>query len=215
MPRPGVTDQLSIRQDDWKAVPERDYERVMAIREEAFPPAERSAEDTVARRSSTWLWIARSGAEVVGFASGLRLESSRAAYLEYLAVDKSLRGLGAGTAVLAAILRDLRTDGTVRGVALEVEDPVRTPGNDPVFARRVAFYARWGAHAVRFLSDYSMPDLASPGDRVPMLVLWRPLADGDELGPADLTLLLTDLYRGYYAHAAPEGHLAEMIARIE
>lgn len=214
MTRPGVTDRLSVRQEDWGAVPEPDYTRILAIREEAFPPAERSPEDTVARRDSTWLWVARSGPEIVGFASVLRLESSRTAYLEYLAVDEHRRGLGTGTAILATILRDVRAEGTMRGIVLEVEDPARTPGNDPVFARRVAFYARWGAHPVRFIRDYSMPDLSIPGDRVPMLILWRPVADDDGLGRDDLIAVLTDLYRGYYAHAAPEGHLAEMIGRI-
>jgi hypothetical protein len=152
--------------------------------------------------------------EVIGFATALLLGTARAAYLEYLAVDTTRRGRGTGAAMLASILRDLRSEGAVRGIVLEVEDPARTPGNDPLLGRRVAFYERWGAKPVRIISGYSMPDLSNPGDRVPMLILWRGIADDDEPGRPELTRILTDLYNGYYAHAAPEGHLEEMVGRI-
>ncbi|HKS47814.1 MAG TPA: GNAT family N-acetyltransferase [Amycolatopsis sp.] len=213
--RPARVDQLSVQRESWEALSSNHYDRIMAIREEAFPPAERFDEDTVALRNSTWLWTARAdGDQILGFASALLLATARVAYLEYLAVDSAERGRGIGAAMLSAMLGDLRAAGSVRGIVVEVEDPVRTPGNDPLLARRIGFYGRWGAKPVGILNDYSMPDLVSPGDQVPMIILWRGIVDGDELGAPELTRVLTDLYRGYYASAAQEGHLEEMIRRI-
>ena len=103
----------------------------------------------------------------------------------------------------------------MRGVVLEVEDPIRTPGRDPLLARRVAFYERWGARRVASLPEYSMPDLANPGGLVPMVVLWRGIRDNPVLDRDGVVRVLTDLYHGYYAHAAPEGHLQEMLDRMK
>ncbi|HEX6344436.1 GNAT family N-acetyltransferase [Umezawaea sp.] len=204
----------SVRRQGWDTVPESDLQRIRAIWREAFPPSERGPHDTVSRRDSTWLWIARAAdGTVVGFATALLLTRSATAYLEYLAVAPSTRGGGAGAAVLEAVAADLRAEGAVRGVVLEVEDPARTP-DDPLPARRLAFYARWGAHPLGLLRDYSAPDLATPGGRVPMLVLWKGITDRAEPDADGVARLLTDLYRGYYASAAPEGHLDEVLGRI-
>ena len=207
--------ELFVQQERWADLAEQDYAQIVAVWEQAFPPAERHSEDSVTQRNSTWLWTARSAdKQVVGFATAISLPTLPAAYLEYLAVDSTQRGQGTGAALLATILADLCAQAQVRGIMLEVEDPVRTPGSDPLLARRLGFYARWGAHPVRYLHDYSMPDLSSPGDRVPMVILWRGIVAGDELEREDVKQLLIDLYRGYYAHVAPEGHLDEMIGLV-
>ncbi|MGW4116264.1 GNAT family N-acetyltransferase [Actinosynnema sp. NPDC004786] len=207
--------RLSIRRRAWPDVPPGDRDRIDAIREEAFPPTERGAHDTVARRDGPWLWTAHSVDDrLIGFATALSLPTARAAYLEYLAVLSSARGSGAGAALLAAVADDLRAEPAVRGIALEVEDPARAPGHDPLPARRLAFYERWGARPVTSLRDYSMPDLAHPGGLVPMLLLWRGVRDDTAPGPDDVARVLTDLYRGYYADVAAEGHLEEMLKRI-
>ena len=205
----------SVRRRDWGRVPQEDYRRIKSIWEESFPPGERSAHDTVSRRDSTWLWTAHSAdGHLIGFATALHLPSAEAAYLEYLAVLPSTRGTGTGAAVLSSIATDLQAERSVRGVVLEVEDPLRTPGRDPLLARRLAFYERWGALPVASLNDYFMPDLANPGGLVPMTLLWRGLRDNSTLAPDEVARVLTDLYHGYYAHAASEGHLEEMLGRI-
>ncbi|MEU4744360.1 GNAT family N-acetyltransferase [Actinosynnema sp. NPDC023658] len=216
MSEPGTGSDLpSVRRREWRTVSPEDCRRIEAIWEEAFPPAERSAHDTVSCRNSTWLWTAHSAdGRLTGFATALSLPESGAAYLEYLAVQPTERGSGTGAAVLAAIVDDLRADPSVQGIVLEVEDPVRTPGRDPLLARRVAFYERWGARPVTSLGDYSMPDLANPGGLVPMIVLWRGIRDNPVLPPDAVVRVLTDLYHGYYAHAASEGHLEEMLDRM-
>src|SRR5689334_23020851 len=87
----------SVRRRDWRSVPQEDYRRIKAIWEEAFPPGERSAHDTVSRRDSTWLWTAHSADDyLIGFATALHLPSAEAAYLEYLAVLPSARSSGTG-----------------------------------------------------------------------------------------------------------------------
>ncbi|MFI9815545.1 GNAT family N-acetyltransferase [Saccharothrix variisporea] len=201
---------LSVRRRDWASVSGDEGRSIESIWAEAFPPAERGTHDTVSRRNSTWLWTADLDGELVGFATALALPTSGAAYLEYLAVSSSTRGLGVGAALLDVIAEDVRDD--VRGIVLEVEDPVRTPGRDPLLARRVGFYARWGAWPVGLLDGYSMPDLASPGELVPMVLLWR----GDEELDADgVARVLADLYEGYYAGLAPDGHLDAMLRRVD
>ncbi|MFE2755339.1 GNAT family N-acetyltransferase [Actinosynnema sp. NPDC059335] len=209
------SDLPRVRRREWRTVAPADRRRIEVIWEEAFPPAERSAHDTVSRRNSTWLWTAHSAdGRLIGFATALRLPDAGAAYLEYLAVSPAERGAGAGAAVLAAIVDDLRSDPSVHGIVLEVEDPVRTPGRDPLLARRVAFYERWGARAVTSLRDYCMPDLANPGGLVPMVVLWRGIRDNAVLDRDGVVRVLTDLYRGYYAHAASDGHLRDVLDRM-
>ncbi|MFJ5991349.1 GNAT family N-acetyltransferase [Lentzea sp. NPDC092896] len=194
---------------------EADYRQIKLMWEEAFPPGERSAHDTVSRRDSTWLWTAHSAdGHLIGFATALRLPSSGAAYLEYLAVSPSTRGTGTGAAMLSAIATDLQAERAVNGIVLEVEDPLRTPGRDPLLARRVAFYERWGARPVPSLNDYFMPDQANPGGLVPMTLLWRGIRDESMLTPDGVARVLTDLYRGYYAHAASEDHLENMLERV-
>lgn len=208
------SDRPSVRRGDWRTVSPAERRRIEVIWEEAFPPAERSTHDTVSRRNSTWLWTAHSAdGRLIGFATALRLVGAGAAYLEYLAVSPAERGSGTGAAMLAAIADDLRSEPSVRGIVLEVEDPVRTPGRDPLLARRVAFYERWGARRVTSLTDYSMPDLANPGGLVPMVVLWRGIRDNPVLDPDGVVRVLTDLYHGYYAHAASDGHLQDMLDR--
>lgn len=205
----------SIRRRDWQSVPQVDYQRIVSIWEEAFPPEERGAHDTVSQRNSTWLWTAHSpDGNLTGFATVLRLPTSEAAYLEYLAVSPSTRGTGTGAALLSSIATDLQEERSVHGVVLEVEDPLRTPGGDPLLARRMAFYARWGALPVPSLNDYFMPDLANPGGLVPMTLLWRGLRDDSMLAPDGVARVLTDLYHGYYAHVASKDHLEDMLERI-
>ena len=205
----------SIHRRDWRSVSEVDYQRIKVIWEEAFPPGERSAHDTVSRRNSTWLWTAHSAdGHLIGFATALHLPSAEAAYLEYLAVSPSARGTGTGAAMLSSIATDLQAERSVRGIVLEVEDPLRTPGRDPLLARRVAFYERWGARPVTSLDNYFMPDLANPGGLVPMTLLWRGIRDNSTLTPVGVVRVLTDLYHGYYAHAASEDHLNDMLGRI-
>ncbi|MET8763372.1 GNAT family N-acetyltransferase [Lentzea sp. NPDC004782] len=213
--RGSESDLPSIRRRDWRSVPQVDYRRIKSIWEEAFPPGERSAHDTVSRRNSTWLWTAHSAdGHLIGFATALHLPSAEAAYLEYLAVLPSARGAGTGTAMLSSVATQLRAERSVHGVVLEVEDPLRTPGRDPLLARRVAFYERWGARPVTSLNNYFMPDLVNPGGLVPMTLLWRGIRDNSVLAPDGVVRVLTDLYHGYYAHAAPEGHLKDMLGRI-
>ncbi|NUT92719.1 MAG: GNAT family N-acetyltransferase [Saccharothrix sp.] len=200
---------LSVRRREWVSLSGDEIRSIESIWAEAFPPTERGPHDTVSRRESTWLWTAHLNDDLVGFATGLALPTSGAAYLEYLAVSAATRGSGVGAALLGAIAEDVR--GEARGIVLEVEDPVRTPGQDPMLARRVGFYARWGARPVRWLDGYSMPDLAGPDGLVPMVLLWR----GDEELDADgVTRVLTDLYEGYYASVAPDGHLEAMLRRV-
>ncbi|TQM78590.1 acetyltransferase (GNAT) family protein [Saccharothrix saharensis] len=210
------SDRPTVRRREWRTLSPADLRQIEAIWEESFPAAERGEHDSVSRRDSTWLWTADSpDGRLTGFATALALTGSGAAYLEYLAVLPSERGSGTGAALLAAIVDDLRAESPVRGIVLEVEDPIRTPGCDPMPARRVAFYERWGARRVASLPEYSMPDLANPGGLVPMVVLWRGLRDNPVLDRDGVVRVLIDLYHGYYAHAASEGHLQEVLDRMK
>ncbi|ATE55897.1 GNAT family N-acetyltransferase [Actinosynnema pretiosum] len=206
-------DRVLVRRREWAGLGEGEVRRVEAVWGEAFPPSERGERDSVATRSSDFLWTAHLGDELVGFATALRLPQSGAVYLEYLAVSASSRGSGTGGALLAAVAEDVLGDPAVAGIVLEVEDPARTPGELP--ARRIGFYERWGARVVTAISGYEMPDLAEPGQRVPMVLLWRGGVAQPVLEADGVELVLRDLYLGYYAHAAESGHLAEMVGRLD
>lgn len=144
-------------------IPEDTWSAVVEIYREAFPAAERVAEDALrasieqGRRS---LWTAGS-VEAFAVAQDLRTAPPWV-FGEYLAVRADLRSSGHGGRLLAA----LRQSG--RPLVLEVEDPA-TAG--PTAERRIRFYERFGARRVPGSHGFRAPDLAAPGQTVPMWLL--------------------------------------------
>ena len=135
------------------------------------------------------------------------------AYLQYLAVSRSVRNRGIGAALLDVLATDLTATGQ-RLIILEIEDPEFA--EDPRMAeRRRTFYARWGAEPVAGLAGYYIPDRVEPDTAVPMLLLGRPgAADVPPPGGAELRSVIRQLYEFEYAEFAPSDYLARVLAGV-
>lgn len=117
-------------------------------------------------------------------------------YLEYLAVDRPLRGSGLGTQLMSR-LRDLWTSDRVAGAVWEVESyEAGSPHEQDLRTLRIRFYRACGAQMVPCAPEYRAPSLDG-GPPVDMKLMWLPLMpdrlplDGQSLRWTIETLLTT------------------------
>lgn len=144
-----------------------------------FPPGElKSIErfDELLRGGHYKLWLAQRALQddPVGYALVFESETPHVLWLDYLAIDEPLRGLGYGTWLFNAVSRTGHADNL--GVLLEVELAASgDPEEHATQERRIAFYRRLGAAELRvpYLFPASEPPLRmhlyfrpSPGVRV-------------------------------------------------
>jgi ribosomal protein S18 acetylase RimI-like enzyme len=154
---------------------ERDaFERIYV---DSFPKAQREPLDallsSIASGRSRFL-VAREAGKLAGYAIFLPIGRGLI-YLEYLAVDRSLRGLGLGTQLMRH-LRDLWTSDTVAGAVWEVESDEAGPAHEQdMRARRIRFYRACGAQMVPCALNYRTPSLDG-GPPLDMKLMWLPLA---------------------------------------
>ena len=200
---------VSTRRSGWHDLSVAERAALTRIYEDSFPPAERNP---VARFGTAGIdfWLALDGARrLVAFAAVGRLAGG--AYLQYLAVDRSVRNRGVGAALLDVLAADLAALGQ-RYVLLEIEDP-QFADDPPMAERRRGFYVRWGAEPVAGLAGYHIPDRVEPDTAVPMVLLARPSApDVPPLRGAELRSVLRQLYEFEYAEFAPAGYLDRILA---
>jgi len=159
--------------------------------------------------SGARVWAARRADDVIGFAAAAVFKGVGAGLLRYLAVTPPEQSSGVGSALLAALARDFPVD----GVLIECEVPGRT-GDMVQATRRLAFYERWGAQRLECLEDYFMADFSKPGERIPMVLLWKPLMAVEQPRGQRLRAALEAIFESSYANVAGAGHLADLLANV-
>ncbi len=169
---------MTVDLNEWGGAPIPDdiWEGVVTIYRDSFPAAERMDEDALrgsieAGRRRLWTL-----GGVEAFAVALDLTTAPPwVFGEYLAVREGARSGGLGGALLGAF----RALG--RPVVLEVEDPAWA---GETAMRRITFYERHGARRVPGSEGFRAPDLARPGESIPMWLLQLPGDAGAEQGEA-------------------------------
>jgi len=199
-----------------RATSDRPLDRVAVrtIYESSFPPGERLLFESVFERErGQVIWLATLEGRTVAFAVILALPNTRAALLEYVAVDAPCRSRGIGRHMLDVIVTEL-SEGPIERVVLEVEDPSSAP-DGAVAGRRLEFYRRWGAMPLRGLGRYFMPDCTDPGRSLPMILLDRPLSD--EVTPLDtdgVRALLCSIAEHEYGLRPDATVVADLLAEV-
>jgi GNAT superfamily N-acetyltransferase len=148
----------------------------------------------------------------VGFATVATLRPARAALLQYLAVAADARSRGVGTQLLESVAHTLHNEGGLDGILIEIEDPHPDDSTDQA-RRRLRFYQRAGAQLLHCLRHYFSADFTADG-RIPMLLLWRPLADVDPPTGDALRVALREIFSSEYADAADRDFLDDMLAEV-
>jgi GNAT superfamily N-acetyltransferase len=170
---------------------------------EERPPFEMFLHDV--EHSARELWVTQ---PFMGFAGTVRLQSADDDYLlEYLAVDPIMRNRGVGVALLDAVTSDIATP-----VVLEVEEPEVSP--DVFAARRITFYARYGARRVPHSKGYSMPNFVT-GGLLPMQ-LWDlvPARRRHAPTPDEVRDLVSQIWRTSYEVADGDERLAVVLDQL-
>ena len=109
-----------------------DWLKVYRLYREAFPSSERKPFSVIlkmSRNKKTDVWCMMKGTSFKGFAT--TINSREAVLLDYLAVEKSARGQGAGRETLAALMQEY----SGRGMFVEIESAFE-PGDDQALRRR-------------------------------------------------------------------------------
>lgn len=169
-----------------------------------FPPDElKSVErfDQLLRGGHYKLWLAHSAQQKspVGYALVFEPETPHVLWLDYMAIDERLRGLGYGAWLFNAVLQTGKADNL--GVLLEVEFATSgDPEEHVTQERRIAFYRRLGAVELRvpYLFPASEPPLR-------MHLYFRPSCDVTMLTGGQLRGAIEAAY--HYIHAdVPHRH---------
>lgn len=140
----------------------RDFEEFWRILCEAFPESEhrsREAHQAILNNPIYTLNYIREEGHILGFWSIWDLGSSR--FMEHLALDKSCRGKGYGSAVFKKIFMDEKP------LILEVEKP-----DTEVARKRIELYQHLGLHLNTF--DYYQPPMQEGFGTVPMYMMSWP-----------------------------------------
>jgi GNAT superfamily N-acetyltransferase len=179
-----------------------------SIYEESFPPEERdetaSLLDSITE-GTRQCHLALDGGLLVGLAVVLPLAGVPAAFLEYLAVARPMRSMGAGGRLLhhlrQALAGETAAGGTVaEGLLLEVERPEDSEGEERATReRRLRFYQRNGATVLRGISTYRAPALNGQQGALPYTLMWLPTVLGGAAPRRDdlrtcVTAVLTQSY---------------------
>jgi GNAT superfamily N-acetyltransferase len=194
---------VQIERAEWSSLDASRQKAVTRLYEELLPAEQRY---DVARfgeeGAATWLAVNAENV-VIGFANTMNLPRSQSVLLRYLGVESRLQSSGVGTALLGHLVDAYERQGS-RAIFIEVEEPDTAEPESPD-ARRLRFYSRWGAAPVQCISHYYMADCSRWGQRLPMRLLWRPVAGGAEPCGQRLGAALADIFeREYAAYADPD-----------
>jgi ribosomal protein S18 acetylase RimI-like enzyme len=189
------------------------FEGLLRIYREAIPQSERKTDDTLngmLQRSDYEFQVARSGDDVVGFSIVKCFSDTDACLLEYMAVDRPLRGRGIGREVFRAAADSALT--AARYVLIEVDSDTRSAPDRAIRTRRKAFYRALGCREVAGLS-YLMPSVT--GQRPPeMNLLVYRLRLGATLEKARLRQWLRSIYAEVYQKSADDARIELMVSTL-
>lgn len=182
--------------------PPATMQQIEAIYAPSFPPNERKpfwlVSDAMQQgRYNVFVMSRDQGivSEIVAFALLVRLRTSQAMYIEYLAVAPALRGQGIGSLLFRSMTTFLKsTDSSA--IVWEVDPPVQA-GDDN--ERRIRFYQRLGAHLIEQSKRYGMPNYYKGSGILPLRMMWQPLHH-DHVQPtkSELITFITDIYETEY-----------------
>lgn len=146
---------------------------------------------------------------VVGFSISFEAAAESFCLLEYMAVDKSYRGHGVGSALFKATTSAVRGEHGAMPILLEVDSDRELAGDQELRRRRRNFYRRLGC---RHIADcaYIMP-LAGE-DPAPEMDLFVHAPEPTPAIPrAKLQRWLEVIYREVYARSADDPRIAMML----
>ena len=160
-----------------------DFDEVFKIMESSFPPDEYrdySSQKALFYEKRYKLFCKKNSGCVVAFIAVWEFDEF--VFVEHFAVDKSLRGKGTGTQMLAEIKEKFN-----KQLCLEVEPPV-----DEITKRRVGFYSRNGFFLNEY--DYVQPAMLDGKNPIPLMVM----SSGSILDKNRFELVKSILYKEVY-----------------
>ena len=195
-------------------------DQVGAVLEDRFAADERDDWDALLHRhrAGRFLVAVAGSAEeqVVGVAVVALLPRTGSAALLYLATHRDASVPGVGLALMLFLREHLPPHGVTHGFLGEVErvEDTADPVESVVRRRRLAYYRRFGARVVDRVPGYGMPDMTT-GTLLPLHLFWLPARTAlDDLTPALLTELVTELYDVAYDRSADDPLLRSVLASI-
>jgi GNAT superfamily N-acetyltransferase len=179
---------------------------LLSLYEAAIPARERKDDATVRAMASSpvhRVGAAMDGDRLAGFF--LLHVGEGIALLEYLAVDRSLRGRGLGGRLVEAA----RAAAGDRPLLVEVESDRADVPDRALRARRIAFYRRLGCRRLTGL-DYILP---LPGEGPPpMLDLLVAGVEGASLPSSQVSSWLEEIYFAVYGCPRTDPRIGTMLA---
>jgi ribosomal protein S18 acetylase RimI-like enzyme len=131
---------------------------------------------------------------VVAFALLAGLRTSQAMYIEYLAVEETLRGQGIGSHMFRSMFAFFKQT-TTSALVWEVDPPEQSDVN----ARRIQFYERLGGHLVEQSKGYGMPNYFKGSGILPLRLMWKPFRyDHAQPTNSELVTFIKDIYETEY-----------------
>jgi GNAT superfamily N-acetyltransferase len=193
-----------------------DFEELYRIYAASIPltaQKSRAALAELAGRSDYRTLVARdpsSGNRVLGFAICFVPAAPLPALLEYLAVDEAMRSRGVGLELFRAAAIAVRAAVADRPLLIEVESIGPPDPDQPLRARRHAFYRRVGCVQVVGLK-YLLP---LPGEHSPTDLMIQFSGPPRPIRRVELHAWLSTIYRDVYGQTADDPRIATMLAPL-
>lgn len=188
-----------------------DFEQFFAIYEEALSPNERKSRriiETIPYRADYRIILLWDDEKVIGFSILFISEVFPIALLEYMAIDRHLRGGGRGAALFKQSV-DLVGD---RWMIVEVDSDREESPDRALRIRRKQFYKRLGCFQIPML-DYLMPKVGQANPPV-MDLLLHPRTGHCSFSRSELRSWLQAIYTSVYDVREGDPRIQKMLAPL-
>ena len=189
------------------------FEGLLRIYREAIPQSERKGDDTLRgmlQRVDYQFQIARMGDAVAGFSIVKCFTEADGCLLEYMAVDRPIRGRGIGGALFRAACGSATT--ASRYVLLEVDSDAQPVPDRDIRARRKSFYRALGCLEVAGLS-YLMPSVTEQRPPEMNLLVYRRMLPAT-IDKSRLRQWLECIYAEVYQKPTDDARIALMLSAL-
>jgi ribosomal protein S18 acetylase RimI-like enzyme len=189
------------------------FEGLLRIYREAIPQSERKTDDALSRmlkRSDYELLIALVDDAVAGFSIVKAFGRRDSCLLEYMAVDRSIRGRGVGGALFRGARESAMT--AARYVLLEVDSEAQLSADHEIRARRKSFYRNLGCREVAGLS-YLMPSVTTEQPPRMNLLVYRRVLPGT-IDKSELRQWLQCIYAEVYQQPVDDPRIDFMLSGL-
>jgi GNAT superfamily N-acetyltransferase len=175
----------------------KEYKDAITIYTTAFPVAEQQPLKRMKERLDKKLfsmYALKENKQVIGMAVVWKFKSAKILLLDYVAIDKKLRGKGLGKIFLEWIINKALRKGEVIGI--EIEHPGK--GRNRIQRKnRLNFYLSCGAKVLENV-DYFMPALDGTKDIEMQLLVMHSGFKGMSIHQADVKEFIGNLYSKVY-----------------